>query len=99
MVISQSEVWWADLPAPIGSGPAGPGNVVVLFGASTGRDGIARHHPTGAVPPFLPSALAAGSLPEASLSSLISPVRIFAVLIAAATVSAGRFWPCGPFGI
>jgi hypothetical protein len=32
-------------------------------------------------------------------SSSISPVAIFAALIAAPITSAGRFWPCGPLGI
>ena len=31
--------------------------------------------------------------------SSISPVAILATMIAAATVSAGRFWPCGPLGM
>ena len=38
-----------------------------------------------AAPPFLPSAWAALSLPESPVSSSISPVRILATLIAAAT--------------
>jgi hypothetical protein len=33
------------------------------------------------------------------VSSWTSPVRILATRIALATVSAGRFWPCGPLGI
>jgi hypothetical protein len=41
---------------------------------------------------------AALSLPESPMSSSMSPVRILATRIALATVSAGRFWPCGPPG-
>jgi hypothetical protein len=38
--------------------------------------------------------------PDGSFSlSSISPVAIFATIMAAAIVSAGLFWPCGPFGI
>jgi hypothetical protein len=40
------------------------------------------------------------TLPDGSFNlSSISPVAILATIIAAATVSAGRFWPSGPFGI
>src|ERR1700693_1745079 len=52
-----------------------------------------------AAPPFRPSAWAPLSLPESPVSSSISPVRILATRTALATVSAGRFWPCGPLGI
>jgi hypothetical protein len=36
---------------------------------------------------------------DEGLVSSISPVAILATMIAAAAVSAGRFCPCGPFGI
>src|SRR5229473_2401226 len=34
-----------------------------------------------------------------SICSAISPVAIFATMMAAPITSAGRLWPCGPFGI
>src|SRR5207248_975173 len=53
-----------------------------------------------AAPPLRPIDCAALSLPSsAPVSSSTSPVRILATRIALATVSAGRFWPCGPLGI
>ncbi|MBI2194294.1 MAG: type II toxin-antitoxin system PemK/MazF family toxin [Planctomycetes bacterium] len=41
MVISQGEVWWADLPAPMGSGPAFRRPVVVVQGDALNRSRIA----------------------------------------------------------
>ena len=41
MVISQSEVWWADLPAPTGSGPGLRRPVVVVQGDAINRSRIA----------------------------------------------------------
>lgn len=41
MVISQGEVWWADLPAPAGSGPGFRGPVVVVQGDALNRSRIA----------------------------------------------------------
>ena len=40
MVISQGEIWWADLPAPVGSGPGFRRPVVVVQGDSLNRSGI-----------------------------------------------------------
>lgn len=41
MVISQGEVWWADLPAPTGSGPGFRRPVVVVQGDALNRSRIA----------------------------------------------------------
>jgi mRNA interferase MazF len=41
MVISQGEIWWADLPAPTGSGPGFLRPVVVIQGDSFNRSRIA----------------------------------------------------------
>lgn len=41
MVISQGEVWWADLPAPAGSGPGFRRPVVVAQGDALNRSRIA----------------------------------------------------------
>ena len=41
MVISQGEVWWADLPEPVGSGPGFPRPIVVVQGDSLNRSAIA----------------------------------------------------------
>ena len=41
MVISQGEVWWADLPAPVGSGPGFRRPVVVVQGDPLNRSRIA----------------------------------------------------------
>ena len=41
MVISQGEVWWADLPSPIGSGPGFRRPVVVVQGDSLNLSRIA----------------------------------------------------------
>ncbi len=41
MVISQGEIWWADLPAPTGSGPGFRRPVVVLQGDALNRSRIA----------------------------------------------------------
>ena len=41
MVISQGEVWWADLPAPTGSGPGFGRPVVVVQGDALNRSRIA----------------------------------------------------------
>lgn len=41
MVISQGEVWWADLPAPAGSGPGFRRPVVVVQGDASNRSRIA----------------------------------------------------------
>src|SRR5690348_7933920 len=49
-----------------------------------------------ALPPFRPSSAAAL---DSSRSSSISPVAIFATIIARLTASAGRFSPRGPLGI
>jgi len=40
MVISQGDVWWADLPEPIGSGPGFRRPVVVIQGDSINRSKI-----------------------------------------------------------
>ncbi|HUI58173.1 MAG TPA: type II toxin-antitoxin system PemK/MazF family toxin [Bryobacteraceae bacterium] len=40
MVISQGEVWWADLPGPTGSGPGFRRPVVVVQGDALNRSGI-----------------------------------------------------------
>jgi mRNA interferase MazF len=40
MVISQGEVWWADLPAPTGSGPGYRRPVVVVQGDALNRSRI-----------------------------------------------------------
>ena len=37
MVISQGEIWWADLPAPVGSGPGFRRPVVVVQGDAFNR--------------------------------------------------------------
>ncbi len=37
MVIAQSEVWWADLPAPVGSGPGFRRPVVAVQGDALNR--------------------------------------------------------------
>ena len=41
MVISQGEVWWADLPPPVGSGPGFRRPVVVVQGDALNRSRIA----------------------------------------------------------
>ena len=41
MVISQGEIWWADLPSPTGSGPGFRRPVVVVQGDSLNRSRIA----------------------------------------------------------
>ena len=41
MVISQGEVWWADLPAPAGSGPGYRRPVVIVQGDPFNRSAIA----------------------------------------------------------
>ena len=41
MVISQGEVWWADIPAPTGSGPGFRRPVVVVQGDPLNRSRIA----------------------------------------------------------
>ena len=41
MVISQGEVWWADLPAPTGSGPGFRRPVVVVQGDALNRSRLA----------------------------------------------------------
>ena len=41
MVISQGEVWWADLPAPVGSGPGFRRPVAVVQGDDLNRSRIA----------------------------------------------------------
>ncbi|MGD0361588.1 MAG: type II toxin-antitoxin system PemK/MazF family toxin [Bryobacteraceae bacterium] len=41
MVISQGEIWWADLPAPIGSGPGFRRPVVIVQGDSLNQSRIA----------------------------------------------------------
>ncbi len=41
MVISQGEVWWADLPEPVGSGPGFRRPVVVVQGDAFNRSRIA----------------------------------------------------------
>jgi mRNA interferase MazF len=41
VVISQGEVWWADLPEPIGSGPGLRRPVVVVQGDSLNRSRVA----------------------------------------------------------
>ncbi len=40
MVIAQGEVWWADLPAPTGSGPGFRRPVVVVQGDSLNRSRV-----------------------------------------------------------
>ena len=40
MVISQGEIWWADLPAPMGSGPGFRRPVVVVQGDAFNRSRI-----------------------------------------------------------
>jgi len=41
MVISQGEIWWADLPAPAGSGPGFRRPVIVVQCDAFNRSGIA----------------------------------------------------------
>ena len=41
MVISQGEIWWADLPAPTGSGPGFRRPVVVVQGEALNRSRLA----------------------------------------------------------
>jgi mRNA interferase MazF len=41
MVISQGEIWWADLPSPAGSGPGFRRPVVVVQGDAMNRSRIA----------------------------------------------------------
>lgn len=41
MVISQGDIWWADLPPPIGSGPGFRRPVVVIQGDAFNRSRIA----------------------------------------------------------
>jgi mRNA interferase MazF len=41
VVISQGEVWWADLPAPTGSGPGFRRPVIVVQGDAVNRSRIA----------------------------------------------------------
>lgn len=41
MVISQGEIWWADLPTPVGSGPGFRRPVVIVQGDALNRSQIA----------------------------------------------------------
>ncbi len=41
MVISQGEIWWADLPAPVGLGPGLRRPVVVVQGDALNRSRLA----------------------------------------------------------
>ena len=41
MVISQGEIWWADLPTPVGSGPGFRRPVVVVQGDALNRSRLA----------------------------------------------------------
>ena len=41
MVISQGEIWWADLPEPVGSGPGLRRPVVIVQGDALNRSRIA----------------------------------------------------------
>ena len=41
MVISQGEIWWADLPAPVGSGPGFRRPVVLVQGDALNRSRLA----------------------------------------------------------
>jgi mRNA interferase MazF len=41
MVIAQGEIWWADLPEPVGSGPGFRRPVVVVQGDAFNRSRIA----------------------------------------------------------
>ena len=41
MVISQGEIWWADLPVPVGSGPGFRRPVVVVQGDALNRSRLA----------------------------------------------------------
>ena len=41
MVISQGEIWWAELPAPVGSGPGFRRPVVVVQGDALNRSRLA----------------------------------------------------------
>lgn len=41
MVISQGEIWWADLPAPTGSGPGFRRPVVIVQGDALNRSRVA----------------------------------------------------------
>src|ERR1039457_1197913 len=41
MVISQGEIWWADLPVPTGSGPGFRRPVVVVQGEALNRSRVA----------------------------------------------------------
>lgn len=41
MVISQGEIWWADLPAPTGSGPGFRRPVVIVQGDALNRSHVA----------------------------------------------------------
>lgn len=41
MVISQGDIWWADIPEPVGSGPGFRRPVVVVQGDSLNRSRIA----------------------------------------------------------
>ena len=41
MVVSQGEIWWADLPAPAGSGPGFRRPVIVVQGDALNRSHIA----------------------------------------------------------
>lgn len=41
MVVSQGEIWWADLPAPAGSGPGFRRPVVIVQGDALNRSRIA----------------------------------------------------------
>ena len=41
MVISQGEIWWADLPAPVGSGPGFRQPLVVVQGDALNRSRLA----------------------------------------------------------
>ena len=42
MVTSQGEIWWADLPAPVGSGPGLRRPVVVVQGDALNRSRLSR---------------------------------------------------------
>ena len=41
MVISQAEIWWADMPAPIGSGPGFRHPVLIVQGDALNRSRVA----------------------------------------------------------
>jgi mRNA interferase MazF len=84
VVISQGEVWWADLPAPAGSGPGFRRPVVVVQGDVINRSRIATvvcvpltsNLKWGAAPGNVPLSAALTGLPKDSVANVSQIVSV-----------------------